>query len=273
MTASAQPLTFTAVDGLTFASDAGRPDFGQAALRYTPKTLGPLLELLHFAAARRLPAPATGPWLGRSAAGAMIAALAEQREHWIAIDRRRMGFIRALRSGPDADSKFTAFLMDAQRAARDVTRLPGAAPGQLAAAIEELENNIHEHSEAAGTGLAAFRAATDMFEFVVADRGDGVLKSLRRSPLQAALTDHGKALEAAVTDGVSRFGSESGRGHGFRPIFLGLANLRGSLRFRSGDHALLMDGTSPALTTATLAQKAELDGFFISIACYAPPKR
>jgi hypothetical protein len=73
-------------------------------------------------------------------------------------------------------------------------------------------------------------------------------------------------MEAALTEGTSRFGSESGHGYGFRPLFVGLANLKGSLRFRSGDHALLMDGTSPSLTTAQLAQKPPIDGFFASIA-------
>jgi anti-sigma regulatory factor (Ser/Thr protein kinase) len=184
-----------------------------------------------------------------------------------------MGFIKAVRSGPDGNSHFTAFLMDAQRAARDVACPPGSVSGQLAAAMEELENNIHEHSDAATTGLLAFRAAPGAFEFVVADRGIGILTSLRRCPLYTAVSDHGKALESALTDGISRFGSESGRGHGFRPIFLGLANLRGSLRFRSGDHALLIDGTSPSLMTARLAQKPLLDGFFASISCHARAKR
>jgi hypothetical protein len=32
------------------------------------------------------------------------------------------------------------------------------------------------------------------------------------------------------------------RGNGFRPLFQGLANLNGTLRFRSGDQALTMDG-------------------------------
>jgi hypothetical protein len=73
-----------------------------------------------------------------------------------------------------------------------------------------------------------------------------------RCPQHAALGDHSKALQSALTDGISRFGSDTGRGHGFRPIFLGLANLRGSLRFRSGDHALVIDGTSPSLMTAKL---------------------
>ena len=78
---------------------------------------------------------------------------------------------------------------------------------------------------------------------------------------------------AALSDGTSRFGSDNRRGHGFRPIFLGLANLRGSLRFRSGDHALVIDGTSPSLTTAQLAQKPFIDGFVASIRCNRDAER
>jgi hypothetical protein len=44
--------------------------------------------------------------------------------------------------------------------------------------------------------------------------------------------------------------------------------LQGSLRFRSGDHALLIDGTSPDLATAQLAQKPLIDGFLASIRCH-----
>ena len=50
------------------------------------------------------------------------------------------------------------------------------------------------------------------FEFVVADRGIGVR---RRRAAYAALTDEGKALEAALTDGLSRHGPVSNRGLGF----------------------------------------------------------
>lgn len=102
---------------------------------------------------------------------------------------------------------------------------------------------------------------------MVADRGIGLLASLQSCPEHADLQDHGKALEAALTDGTSRYGSKSGHGHGFRDMFLGLINLQGSLRFRSGDHALLMDGSSPTLATAQLAQKPMIDGFFASIRC------
>jgi hypothetical protein len=158
--------------------------------------------------------------------------------------------------------------MDAKRAARDITCLPGTTPGQLAAAMQEMESNIYEHSDAPSTGLLAFRAAPDVFEFVVLDQGIGLLESLKRCEAYAGMTHHGKALEMALADGTSRFGAEANRGHGFRPIFLGLANLRGSLRFRSGDYALTMDGTSPNLTTAHVAQKPPVKGFFASISCY-----
>jgi hypothetical protein len=201
----------------------------------------------------------------------MIAAIQDQSECWVKPDDRRMGFIRAARSGRDEDALFTGFLMDAQRAARDVSRLPGTVPGQLAAAMQELESNIHEHCDAADTGLLAFRAAAGVFEFVAADRGIGILRSLQRCLAFANLDDHGKAMLAALSDGTSRFGTDGQRGHGFRPIFLGLANLRGSLRFRSGDHALVIDGRSPSLATAQLAQKPFFDGFFASARCISGP--
>jgi hypothetical protein len=49
-------------------------------------------------------------------------------------------------------------------------------------------------------------------EFVVADRGIGVLSSLKQNPEYADLSDAGAALQLAITDGVSRFPSETGHG-------------------------------------------------------------
>lgn len=97
------------------------------------------------------------------------------------------------------------------------------------------------------TRVLAFRAQRGVFKFVVADRGIGRLASLRSCPEYAELQDHGKALETALADGASRHGSQSGHGHGFREMFTGLMNLQAAPRFRSGDQALLMDGTNPAL--------------------------
>jgi hypothetical protein len=265
MTSQAHPLSFAVVDDLGFAAANGTLKGRKAPERYAPRSLGPLLELLHLHAGHRLPDTILQDWLVVNGAASMIKALCQDQEAWISPVDRRMGFIHAKRRDPDGDNRFTAFLMDAQRAARDVTGLKGTTPGQLVAAMEELEGNIHEHSVAIESGRLAFRAAHDRFEFVVSDRGIGILRSLQRSPIYSSLLDHGKALEEAIKDGTSRFGNDGGRGYGFRPIFIGLTNLKGSLRFRSGDHALLMDGTSPSLTTAKLVQKPNIDGFLASI--------
>ena len=180
-----------------------------------------------------------------------------------------MGVVRAVRRVPNGNERWTSFLMDAQRAARNITKLPGLTPGQLVASMEELENNIHEHCCAADTGLVAFFGRKSHFEFVVADLGVGVLNSLQSSAQHVNLADHGKALELALTDGVSRYGDNTQRGYGFRPIFVGLVNLQVSLRFRSGDHALTMDGSNPNLGSSQLAQKADIGGFFVSVSCHA----
>jgi len=261
-------LTFNAVDGLAFAAARNRLDPARPPAYYTPSSLGPLLEVLHLAAGGQLPDPTSGNWLVLNGAAPLVAALGQKRESWVCSTNRRMGFIRAVRSGPDGDNRLAAFLMDAQRAARDTAGLPSPAPGQLTAAMQELESNIHEHAGATDTAFLAFRAAPGVFEFVTGDRGIGILASLRSCTAHAGLPDHGKALGAALTDGISRHGPDSCHGHGFRPMFVGLLNLIGSLRFRSGDHALTMDGTSPNLATAQIAQKPAIDGFFASVRCH-----
>lgn len=270
MTKERRQLGFSDVDGLAFAAARGKFDAGQIPLSYVPRRLGPLLELLHLAAARRLPPPHS--WLALNGAASLVAAIGTPiTESWVAADRH-LGFIRAARRGADGDERLTGFLMAAKRAAREISELPAAVAGQLAGAMEELENNIHEHAGAPESGILAYRAEPGAFEFVAADHGMGILRSLRSCPAYAALADDGKALESALTDGVSRHGPDSRHGHGFRPIFTGLMNLHGELRFRSGDHGLTMDGTSPALATARIAQKAPLDGFFASVRCHAQQK-
>jgi hypothetical protein len=264
----AKPLTFSVVDGLGFAAATRTLQAAYQTAPYSPESLGPLLELLYMAAGGHLPPPAGGAWVAQNGAAPMIDALQDGRESWVDADDNRTGFIRAVRAEPNGDVLFTKFLMGARKAASEIALLPGTAPGQLIAAMAELQDNIHEHSDAPGTGILAFRAARGVFEFVAADRGIGILRSLRRSRKYAALPDHGEALEVAVADGTSRFENDSGRGHGFRPIFLGLMNLYGSLRFRSGDYVLLMDGTSPGPATAQVAQKPFIDGFFASIRCH-----
>jgi hypothetical protein len=264
-----KPLTFSAVDGLGFAAATGSLEAAHKSAPYAPSSLGPLLELLSIEAMGQLPPPPNGSWMTKNGAGRMVEALKEGRESWVGGESRRTGFVQAMRAETTGDAVWTKFLMGAKKAATDIARLPTTTSGQLIAAMGELHSNIHEHSEAPGTGILAFRAAKGVFEFVAVDRGIGVLRSLKRAKRFAGLADHGRALEAAVTEGTSRFESDARRGYGFRPIFLGLVNLYGSLRFRSGDYGLLMDGTSPGPATAQIAQKPRIDGFLVSVRCHS----
>jgi hypothetical protein len=224
-------------------------------------TLGPFVELLFLVAGNRLPTLALD-WLGSMD---FVRTWRQGQSEWLS-PSSHLGFIRTQFESDDWHTRSTQFLLRAQQAARTISKLPGNLPGQMAAAIQELEANIQEHSGAVPTGVLVYRATSNVFEFVVADRGVGLLSSLRSSPRYSGLIDHGISLELALTDGISRH-NDSGRGHGFRPIFQGLSDLNGYLRFRSGDHALVMDGTTPDLATAQIAQKPTIDGFFASVRC------
>lgn len=261
---------FHDLDDLAFAAARGKFDQTNISTTYVPQQLGPLLELLHLSAGGRMPKPSY--WLALGNAAPFVSALDKAMDGWIAPANRHLGFVRALRRGTDGSSQLTHFLMTAKRAGQKVSGLHATVSGQLVAAMEELENNIHEHAGSAETGFLAYRAEPGAFEFVASDRGVGILRSLRHCPTYSTLSDNGKALEAALTDGVSRHGSDSNRGHGFRPIFTGLMNLYSELRFRSGDHAITMDGTSPTLARARITQKALIDGFFASVRCQASPR-
>lgn len=183
---------------------------------------------------------------------------------WSTERGQKLGFIRAARNRLSREENLTEFLMRAKRTCIRVSGVPRDVAGQLIAAMRELENNIHEHAQAAETGFVAYYAEPSVFEFVVADLGVGIRHSLHG---YEEFPDDGKALVAALTDGVSRHGVGRQRGYGFRPIFKGLANLYGQLRFRSGDFAVTIDGFRPKLPIAQVTQKVAIDGFFASILC------
>lgn len=257
-------LDFTAVDGLAFAAERRRltgrtPDL-------TARDLGPLVELGQLAASGLLPAPESAEWLRLDGLGALYHAIAGGRAEWICPEARRIGFLRTAAEPPVNQSIWTSFGLAAQQAAV-ASGFANRIAAQLVAAIGEMHSNVYGHSGAPASGIIAFRATQDRFEFVVADRGIGVLESLRSCRDYGHLNDAGEALRLTLTDGVSRHGANVGRGHGFRPLFIGLANLRGSLRFRSGDYALVIDGSTPSLMTAKVAQKPPLKGLLISAAC------
>jgi hypothetical protein len=268
--AALSPFDFAALDGLAFAAERGRLSPGTPP-RMVARDLGPVIELAQLAAGGLLPAPERAAWLNLNCVGSLYRALLGGRSQWVCPDGRRIGFLKT-GSSPVPEGVWTGFGLAAQQGAV-AAGFPKRIGAQLAAALGELHSNLHEHSQAPETGLIAFRAGLSRFEFVGTDRGIGVRESLRSCKTYAALDDHGEALRLTLTDGVSRHGPEEGRGHGFRPLFIGLANLNGSLRFRSGDHSLVMNGRNPSLVSAQLAQKPPIQGFLISVVCEAAANR
>jgi hypothetical protein len=260
------PLTFAAIDGIAFAADRGRLNGLPATTRYDVGPLGPFMELRQLAHSGLLPEPAGADWLDLGPAASFYEALRSGHRKWIGGASRLTGFFRTTATWSDNDTDWVGFGLTAQKAAA-AGGFPRRIAAQFVAALEELVGNVHEHSGASASGIAAFSAGNGEFEFVVADQGIGVLESLRSGPEYKSLADHGEALRLALTDGVSRHGKEAKRGNGFRPIFVGLANLNGTLRFRSGDHAQVIDGQRIDMMSAKTAQKVPMGGFLVSVAC------
>lgn len=259
-------LGFSDVDGLAFAAERGRLDGHPPSMAFEPVEIGPLIEMVQLSKGGLLPPPHGNHWIALDGVAPFYSALAAFRDQWICPRTRQVGLIRTTSELLVDDTPWTAFCLEAQRGAVSVG-FPKKIAAQLIGALGEMQSNIYEHSEAANTGLVAFRAAASTFEFVVADRGIGVLGSLRSCIEYTGLVNHGEALTLALKDGCSRFGPGLDRGRGFRPLFVGLANLSRTLRFRSGDHALTISGPNQTLKTAQTAQKPYIDGFLISALC------
>ena len=265
MSNATQVLDFNTVDDLAFAADRGR--FNSSALpNMNAQDIGPFIELDLLADSGNLDSPYAASWLSLDGIAQLGKALETRRKQWICPRSRLTGIFRTSPYYALDATDLTGFGLAVQQAATAVG-FPRRIAAQLAAAIGELHSNIHEHAQAPRTGIVAFRAHPHQIELVVADQGIGVLESLRGAAAYADLCDHGEALRLALSEGVSRYGSCENRGYGFRPLLVGLANLKGSLRFRSSDHALLIDGQHPSLMTARTAQKPYISGLFISIVC------
>lgn len=256
---------FTILDDLAFAMER-KKECELTSGQMVAQELGPVIELGQLSASGLLPSPDQATWLKLDSLGALYNALLRNQSQWLCPNTRRIGFLRTERTLPSSDTVWTGFGLAIQQGAV-ASSFPKKIARQLTAAVGELYSNLYEHSEASETGLIVFRAGPNRFEFVVADKGIGVLKSLNNCAEHAALEDHGEALRLTLTDGISRHGTDVSRGYGFRPLFIGLANLNGSLRFRSGNHALVIDGQNPSLMTARIAEKVPIPGFLVSVVC------
>jgi anti-sigma regulatory factor (Ser/Thr protein kinase) len=259
-------LTFEVVDDLVGAHARGRLR-GVPQVRFAVHEICPLIELMLEASNGRTGPLLESEWLDSSTQIDLRTALAGRQNIWID-DSRRRGFMRTVfNPRVEADDLQRNRFLVAARIAAETVGLTTPVAQSLAAALREMESNIIEHSGAAESGILAFQARPTSFEFVAADTGAGILATLREDEEFSELTDHGLAMHAALQEQVSRYGRASGHGNGFRDLFLGLAHLNSDLRFRSGDHALLINGPQPELKTARLAQKTPFKGFLAAIRC------
>lgn len=262
-------LTFDAVDDLVTAHTRGKLAGAQTATAFAPSSVGPFIELLFGSITGRYGPLLESPWLDSVTQADLRSALRGAKNIWLDGMQHR-GFLRTVFDPLKVrdDPARTQFLMAARKSA-EAAGFPAATAQSLAAAIREMESNVHEHSERAATGIIVFQARPSDFEFVVADGGVGILATLREAPEFKHLMDHGRALYAALQEGVSRYGRSADHGYGFRDLFRGLTDLKADLRFRSGDHALTINGR-PDLRQAVLAQKAPFRGFLASVRCRLP---
>lgn len=260
MALATETLTFEVLDDLLLAHERGRVP----AVRLQPgRCLGSTIELVHFTQEN------DGALLYRPTDETIAIRRAYETRRPIYLEDESVGFVTARRAPyRNSDAHWTAFQFAMHKALLAVG-FPSLLARGLVGAMDELQNNIRDHSEAIDTGLIAYRVAADRVEWVVADRGIGVLASLKAGAFPS-LTDSAEALKIALTDGRSRFGTASGHGYGFRELFKALSARQGWLRFRSGDQALTVAGVSPSLSRARLQQRAHMSGFCVSVACTNP---
>ena len=266
--------TFEAVDDMLWQAVAGRLHLMPPITLARYGLVGPLVELAigHMATPEAYHRVVIEPPIFHEIARALAVGTVTGAAY-----RDRAGVFPLSRFDPsdgDVDnSLWDQWAKHAENAAVAAGLPRGLAAG-LMGAVGELQDNVIEHSGRTDTGLVAYSAGTDTFEFVVADAGRGVLASLRENPQFTRLSDCGLALRAAASDGVSRYADGTGHGYGIGQLFRALARHAADLRFRSGDHALRLWGDAPSLTGhVELAQKAWLNGLTISVRCVLGPGR
>lgn len=265
-------LDFKLLDELTLAAIHRRMDVSSSLRsQFVCVTLGPLMEMEIL---RRSGIGGFPDIAAISTSDCTITLATALANNGDPVERRRLiecvGFLRVSRD-PDAverDPRWILFCRRAQEAFEAAGFTKRRAQG-LVAAFRELEDNIHRHSENASSGIVGYRSANGTIEFVSADSGIGVLKSLRTCPTYADVDDAGRALRLALSEGASRYGPGTGHGTGFNSLFTGVANLNGFLRFRSDDHVLSVDGTVQSLAKDMMHifQRPALSGFTASITC------
>jgi hypothetical protein len=136
----------------------------------------------------------------------------------------------------------------------------------LSAAFIEMADNAVCHSESLDGILAGYHTSNARAVFCVADAGIGILASLKSCQEHADLSSHADAIRRALRSGISRFGRGHG-GLGFNQVFKALVAENGTLRFRSGEACISMDGRDLDADNGTASYVLGRKGFQVSVGC------
>ena len=136
----------------------------------------------------------------------------------------------------------------------------------IAAALGEMADNATLHSNAPVGVLVGYQVIDGACVCCVADVGDGVLMSLTSHEAYRHVRTHKEAVRLALHNGVTRFGPGQG-GSGFYRVFKALAAMSGTLRFRSGEGCVTMDGTDFDADKGEEGYVTFRPGFQITICC------
>lgn len=135
----------------------------------------------------------------------------------------------------------------------------------LKGATVELVGNVGEHAGPEARGIAVFEMFAGGVCVSVADAGDGVVAAYVRADPKLVGLRAEDALEMAVVKHQSRLAaSQPGRGTGFRTVASAMRSLDATLRVRSGDASLEIEG-HPDDAEWLLREQIELRGFVVSL--------
>jgi hypothetical protein len=180
-----------------------------------------------------------------------------------------------IRSVPTRDefaehgSPWALFCMGFARSLRNIGGFDSELARALADVLHELVDNVLEHAGPLHTppcrGVVGYHVVHGETTFAVGDLGQGVLKSLQTNPMHVRLSTSEAALVAVVRDHATRRTSFA-EGGGIKLVFASLASLQGTLRFRSADAVLTVQGEFYRLPLR-VARSPMLCGLQISVTC------
>ncbi len=219
-----------------------------------------------------LPTPITSSPLGRSLSEVRselgLRATGRQKPPPRTITPEAQEFFVLEGHDPTSGQDWGEFLVRFRQSAKNVGFPLEKAKG-LAAALGEMADNAVLHANAPVGVLVGYQAVGGAAVCCVADVGDGVLKSLTSHSAYSHIQTHKEAVRAALRRGVSRFGPGQG-GLGFYQVFKALAAMSGTLRFRSGEGCVVMDGTEFEADKGEESYALFRPGFQVTICCRLP---